>query len=1276
MSNKYFQILIIVLVSALCMTAIAREDEKLCPTAYYSMDGLEGRANVCENLYADDICENCSTVATFNKCVADNSTVLTYTDSTSEVGVSRFVTNNKKIFMAGSIQPLYDDGIEADCARTMQVYETVDRNSDAVPGLTNMVVGFRIPAICDGGAEICQWSTMYAGGRLSDDTDFSQYDFEPDDTPAEIKTKQELKDSVGVDFPVTMGYSLLLWANAPSSRKIQTRYLANIDKELPTVDKKDLIFLTQYVYKPDGVPYFDVTWKLESLKNTYTDVKFFNAIDTATSGNDFGYGYLCDITRIAGGTGGKSLFQGTIAMHPSERQFEGWWVKTFHQLKQGELPEIDWSTPMSEDDYVPLTFLDDNAIAHQWGEYDDVGLEVSPGQPAYVSVRWTFDDPILQSTYGTTRSLFKITSDDIGYAEDPDDLEDVTDIDPSLYDVNFDLSYWRGAIQAYKMPKICETNNDCAENGSSANCLESSECAGQDDCPKYCAIKTCDPVTYACGGTDQICLFGFCIDGKKWETEDMDNYDPAVSSRKVFTFDTDGNRYWFGSGGNLATDAYEHMGLDSEEEAQYVINWTLGTLNADDDGDSVIIEDNESYKYDLHNSRVVISSSLTVDMMRERYSKRDRKGDKWLLGDIAHADPVFLGAHPSNSWQDVGEPSTYYSEYYGSDVYSRRKPVLLVSANDGMLHCFDAESGEELWGFVPWDVLPRLTELTKPYYEQLRTPTMDLRPVVHDAYDENTGWHTMLMVGSRGGGDHYWAMDISPSNNYGHLTPEESGSVVSLSGQTRVKFAWYYADDDLGLTYSIPTSGMFVDSSANPADPDSYPTTKWLVFFGSGYARNSATQAQKEAYFYVLDMFDTENSSKKAKLISKIHIYRSESKLSGMDDDGPTPDKIVNNVMSSAVVADAITDNITKTTDETDDYWQPDGYQDTVYIGDLAGHIFRFTVDGPIAGSSSIEGQVLFDTFKTSSTSNMEEYYEEVVNSRSLAAGAADQTYGFYRYPRPVSVQPVIWRTTKPGGDEESFLGKEENRNKIMVFTGSGKFDSFYDSFDEFKREIAEDTFVVDYQQMFAVIDHREGRVEWDDLLHNWVDDTIDSTQSPPKQLRSIDYPAAENPASGWDGWRIAFNSSINDNRGEKIITEPVIWQQEDQFGGEGRETDPQWIVFFTTFTPNMQGTCDLRTIDESGGGFLMTVQAETGRNPTFAIQDINGDSIINTTDYTGDAGYAGQKFTGSILSRVDVDPYSNAIYVKTGVQDPVMRIQSSGLKSWKSAVTSFYRIK
>jgi len=92
-----------------------------------------------------------------------------------------------------------------------------------------------------------------------------------------------------------------------------------------------------------------------------------------------------------------------------------------------------------------------------------------------------------------------------------------------------------------------------------------------------------------------------------------------------------------------------------------------------------------------------------------------------------------------------------------------------------------------------------------------------------------------------------------------------------------------------------------------------------------------------------------------------------------------------------------------------------------------------------------------------------------------------------------------------------------------------------------------------------------------------------------------------------------------------------------------------------------------------------MTVKAKNGKNPDFAIQDIDGDSMLNSDTFSlgGESrGYAGQKFSGTIMSRVVVDSASKAAYVKTGPDSPVIRIQIMGQPTFGGQNTLFYRIK
>ncbi len=1259
---------------------IQAADNKLNDDLFIIFDGLHGRGDECREIA---VCTG--TTDCYKGLDKDGNP---YTEDTGEVGVSLYTSYDKYVTMAGSLQPNFDHGASENCERKVQTYTVIDRSGMAYPGLTNTMIGLKLSDLCSPGKTDCMWSTQFAGPDLPADRDID-----------ELTLEEKMK--IPISFPDTLDAKMTVLTNSPSATVIVSRYLAEFEDKPGVPIEGDYVMVSQYVYKPDDEPYFDITWKLETLRGSYSSVKFWHAMDTFTAGNDFGYGYLCDVTQIAGGTGGANFFQGTIALHPSAKQYEGWWAKNFQNVKNDELPDIDWSRPLAvsisdpSGKVAPLTSLEDNGIAQEWDELE-VGTE-----PIYVSTRWTFDDPILQSSFGTTRSLFVVSSDDkIFTKSDGTKIE----LEPSIYDIQFNPRKWRGAVKSYKMPKSCTETVECQKDGSSDLCLESPECTGTAGCPKYCAVGYC-AADFTCP-SGQHCLFGFCTTKLKWETEAIDG---TEDQRNIFTFDTSGTRYWFDD--SNASALRSQLGVSTDAEARNLMNWFKGSLNgATDstvDAEKVIIDENGSHDYDMHNplNKDALAAGTTLRLLRERYD--DTEANRWTLGDVTHADPVYIGAHPTNSWKDISDvDDEAYSDYFNKPDYQERQPVVLVAANDGMLHCYDSETGDELWAFVPWDVLPKISELASPFYEQLRTPMMDLRPVVQDMYDPTSRtWKTILIAGSRGGGDHYWAMDISPPS--GHLAPipPEQKNNPEAAPQSALSFMWCFTDDDLGLTYSIPTSGRF--KTADAATPGDVAPSKWLVFLGSGYARHSAEQMQKQGYFYVLDMFSTSVvtdpvtgvNSTMPDTIAKIRISKDDSSMYGLDNDETD---VTNNALSSATVADYGDPDVPNSA--------PDGYEDVVYIGDLVGHLLRFTIKEPVAAKADVVGQVLFSTFKSpeDDSSNpgnkregvLDDFKFSVVNRRDdySIADFSYQNYEFYKYPRPITTRPVVWRTTEPDDTTTDFLGSSSNRNKIMVFFGTGKYDAFYDSFDEYKREPFNascqswvtgsgyaEACIRDYQEMYGVIDYQEEgddkRVLFSQLVHNEVDDGTTDTNT----LRSItqnDDPTGSAGGGGaWRGWRLSFNSTRFDNRGEKGITEPVIWEQENMYRSQSETRKREWIAFFTTFTPNMQGTCDVRQInnaEETGGGYLMTVSAEHGGNPSFAIQDVTGDSLLGSNDVisaTGE-GYAGQKFAGSILSRVDVDPYQKVLYVKTGPDNPIFRVQIAGLPYLKGANTSIYRVE
>jgi type IV pilus assembly protein PilY1 len=142
------------------------------------------------------------------------------------------------------------------------------------------------------------------------------------------------------------------------------------------------------------------------------------------------------------------------------------------------------------------------------------------------------------------------------------------------------------------------------------------------------------------------------------------------------------------------------------------------------------------------------------------------------------------------------------------------KDVVYIGANDGMLHAFDAGTGEELFAYVPGLVYDHLSYLADPGY-------------THRFYVDNTatvadiGSTDLLVGGLRKGGKGYFAIDVTDPSN-----------------MAASKVLWEYtaaSDDDIGYSYS---QAAIVNTKAEG----------YVVIFGNGY-----DSVNGEAVLYVLE---------------------------------------------------------------------------------------------------------------------------------------------------------------------------------------------------------------------------------------------------------------------------------------------------------------------------------------------------------------------------------------------------------------------------------------
>ena len=407
---------------------------------------------------------------------------------------------------------------------------------------------------------------------------------------------------------------------------------------------------------------------------------------------------------------------------------------------------------------------------------------------------------------------------------------------------------------------------------------------------------------------------GGAADGKLVYTDDnivQTRLDTATGDVKVDRFvDADGD------GKADSTTPYETVGLremqgiweagkklalrDLTASPRNLITW----VDADNDG---VVDSGEQMAFSTANAATLapylranatgtytatnIINFVTgnqVSGMRDRQVTVGGSLHVWRLGDVVNSTPTIVGA-----------PRERFDILYGDQGYAQfvqrwktRRMVAYAGANDGMLHAFNVgfyhrgddastsgvtehgsytrnavdnssgpELGEELWGFVPYHLLPQLMWLTQPDYTHVSY--VDLKPKVTDvrifspeaACGGGTtptasgcihpdGWGTILILGMRFGGSCGSCIGVSGTNNGG---PPLSVT-AKFDGVTTTTRTFYSAYIVLDITDPDATPTVLsVYSSSTLGLTTSYPSVVRMSPAGDG--KNVHTNAK---YFMVL----------------------------------------------------------------------------------------------------------------------------------------------------------------------------------------------------------------------------------------------------------------------------------------------------------------------------------------------------------------------------------------------------------------------------------------
>ena len=288
----------------------------------------------------------------------------------------------------------------------------------------------------------------------------------------------------------------------------------------------------------------------------------------------------------------------------------------------------------------------------------------------------------------------------------------------------------------------------------------------------------------------------------------------------------------------------------------------------DDTGDAVVFEvlgDLSSDQEDALDSQAMLNY-LRGDRDGEGLVYRERLT---LMGDVIASSPVFIEYDPDNLASNL----------------------VVVGANDGMMHAFNASTGAEEFAYIPSEVLPNMPILSETSYYDSHTYFVN-GPITSREILLGDGTRKRPLVGALGaGGQAIYALDITDKD-------------VSTDAKLEEKLLWEISDEstgmaDLGYTYSkVVIARVRTDSDGGWA---------WAAIFGNGYGStvNDGTVGSGSAVLFVVDLAD-------GSLIRKIDTGNGDA-------DSP-------NGLSSPAVVDV----------------NSDGIADGVFAGDLNGNLWRF----------------------------------------------------------------------------------------------------------------------------------------------------------------------------------------------------------------------------------------------------------------------------------------------------------------------------------------------
>jgi len=306
-----------------------------------------------------------------------------------------------------------------------------------------------------------------------------------------------------------------------------------------------------------------------------------------------------------------------------------------------------------------------------------------------------------------------------------------------------------------------------------------------------------------------------------WSAASRMPKDAAVASRKIYTAVGDVNS--------------DERAVAEFKADQIALALGPGATNAD------IFE---AFGYNLADITNLFGSITPNDLVNYLRGDKSKEGDAHntapfrvrssILGDIVNSSPVIASKRANYGWSAAGgldaDVRESYAGYVAGKSTTGKREYVYVGANDGMLHAFDGTNGDEVFAYVPNNVLAMTGLLADPNYgnQPQKRYYVDGQVTLGDAYDGGT-WQTVLVAASGAGGRGVFGLQVTDPTTFG-----ANDVLWEVNSQT---------DADVGHVMAKPVIVPLENGS-------------WAALFGNGY--NSGTTQPGNPVLFVVDIFSGE----------------------------------------------------------------------------------------------------------------------------------------------------------------------------------------------------------------------------------------------------------------------------------------------------------------------------------------------------------------------------------------------------------------------------------